>query len=127
MNITEIRNTTAKSVEYKAFSPISAEEARKQAAAATDKNNASDKNDIAKPQNWNKEILMQGLDMLENKIQMANNGTLLDKTENRPIETFEEALHELTFIKTELFKSQAAQAQANISPQVVFDLLTEVA
>ena len=127
MNITEIRNAATKSVEYKVFSPITAEEAIKQDAVLANQNNLSDKNDIAKPQNWNKEILMQGLDILENKIQMANNGSLLDKAENKPIETFAEALNELKFLRTELFKLQAAQAQANISPQVVLDLLTEVA
>jgi len=127
MNITEIRNAGIKSAEYKKFSPLPSEEATKQDSIPANKNNIFDKNDVAKPQNWNKEILMQGLDFLENKIQMANTGTLLDKAENKPIETFEEALAELSFIKTELFKSQASKAQANISPQVVFDLLTEVA
>jgi len=127
MNITEIRNAGIKSAEYKIFSPVSTEESTKQTSNYANKNNVSDKNDVAKPQNWNKEILMQGLDLLENKIQMANTGSLLDKAENRPIETFEEAMAELSFVKTELFKLEASKAQANISPQVVFDLLTEVA
>jgi len=127
MNITEIRNPGIKTVDYTKFSPNSAEEAMKQATVSTNKNNITDKNDVAKPKNWNKEVLMQGLDFLENKIQMANTGLLLDKAENRPIESFEEAMAELSFVRTELFKSQASNAQANISPQVVFDLLTEVA
>jgi len=127
MNITEIRNAGIKTAEYKKFSPISVEDATNQTPISANKNNISDKNDVAKPQNWNKEVLMQGLDFLENKIQLANTGSLLDKVENKPIETFEEALLELSFINTELFKSQASKAQANISPQVVFDLLTEVA
>ena len=124
MNITDIKNAGTKSAEYTRFSPITADETTKHTVS---KNIVSDKNDVAKPQNWNKEILLQGLDFLENKIQMANNGSLLDKVENRPIETFMEAIAELNFLKTDLFKSQASKAQANISPQVVYELLTEYA
>lgn len=123
MNITEIRNATAQTLEYKRFIPDNSETKLK---SEKGENIILDKNDIAKPQNWQQEILKQGLDMLENKLQLVNSGSLLDRADNKPIETFQEALSELDFLKTELFRKQASGAQANISPQLVYELLTEI-
>ena len=74
------------------------------------------------------DILLQGLDMLMNKMQVDNNSTsyVLDRTENAPIETFQEAIRELKLLDKELLAKQGLQAQANISHKVVFELLTEI-
>jgi hypothetical protein len=126
MNITDIKNTNLQVVEYQQFTPTISDLTEKNRELQNAKNIISDKNDISKPTNWQQEILLQGLDFLDNKIQVSNNGTLLDKAENQPIESFEEALSVLQFIKSDLFAMQAADAQANISPKIVFDLLTEI-
>ena len=73
------------------------------------------------------DILKQGLNTLENNIQMFNSGTLLDKPENRPIETFQEAITELKFFTKEALLETGGNIHGNISHQVVFDLLTEIA
>lgn len=64
------------------------------------------------------------LDKLENSIQLDNSNPL-DKPENQPIESLEEALIILGFTKTPFFKSQALGAQANIEPKDVVTLFTE--
>jgi len=57
---------------------------------------------------------------------MTNNVTVLDKPENKPIESFEEAIKELRFISPEMLIDSGSKAHSNISHQVVFDLLTEI-
>jgi len=52
--------------------------------------------------NWQKDILLDALSMIENNIQLDNNNPL-DKMENQPIETYEEALMELNWVKTPFF------------------------
>jgi hypothetical protein len=127
MNIKEIKTPAPQNFEYQSFKPINIDKKEVSEIFPTEKNVIFDKNDIAKSQNWQQEILLQGLEALENKIQMVNNDNILDKAENKPIETFAEALHELAKIKTDIFKKEASAAQANISPEVVFELLTEFA
>jgi hypothetical protein len=70
---------------------------------------------------WQKEILMQALDKLENNRQMENIHPL-DKRESAPIENYQEALNELDFLNTDTFNSQAGPAQANLNPQDVLYL-----
>ena len=125
MNIKDIRFNESQQVDYQKYNPQTVENKEKAVISILDKKSAVDTNDVAVSQNWKNEILMQGLDVLENKVQLHNNGTVLDKIENRPIETFAEAMKELKNLKTNIFKSQASAAQANIPPSVVFELLTE--
>lgn len=73
---------------------------------------------------WQKSILLDALDRLENSIQMDNSHPL-DYKNNAPIETFDEALIELSFTKSDIFKEQAYGAQANINASDVVSLFTE--
>lgn len=73
---------------------------------------------------WQKEILLDALDMLENSIQMDNSHPLSRKS-SAPIESFEEALIELSFIKSTAFHKDAALAQANIKAEDVISLFVE--
>lgn len=116
MKITEIS-----SKKYDTFEPIELKKSDIQ------KNNISiaDKLDISQNKsNWQKEILLDALTMIENNIQLDNNSPL-DRIENQPIETYEEALIELNWMKTPFFKAQAHKAQANIDPNDVVSLFTE--
>jgi hypothetical protein len=124
MKITEIRNRSVQSLNViQTFIPKSLDDITQTA----DTLKQMDTNDIAQNKIWQQDILKQGLEALENKLQMSNNGTILGKEENKPIESFEEAIETLHFIKTDLFAKQASNAQANVSPSVVYELLTEVA
>ena len=62
--------------------------------------------------------------MIENNIQLDNSKPL-DRLENQPIETYDEALIELNWMKTPFFKAQAFGAQANIEAIDVLSLFTE--
>jgi hypothetical protein len=127
MNITEIRNTKTGNINYQKFVPNTLEESKINNFEPNKNTQAVDKNDVKYPVNWKQDILLQGLDMLENKIQVDNSSTnyVLDRPENAPIESFEEAIQELKLLDSKLFVKQALAAQANISPNIVFDLLTE--
>ena len=129
MNITEIRNTKIGNLDYQKFVPNSLEQVKINDFRQNKRTQIVDKNDVKTPTNWKQNILLQGLDMLENKVQVHNISTsyVLDRPENAPIETFEEAVKELKLLDTELFAKQALQSQGNISPKVVFELLTEIA
>ena len=129
MNITEIKNTQTGNINYQRFVPDSLEHLKTLDVVQNNSSQIIDKNDVKVPSNWKNDILLQGLDMLENKIQVHNssNAYVLDRPENAPIETFEEAIKELKLLDTELFARDAIKAQANISPEVLFELLTEIA
>ncbi len=127
MNITEINNTKNANLIYQRFVPYTLEQAKVKDIRSDRQSQIVDKNDVKTPPNWKQSILLQGLETLSNKIQMENNTIyVLDKPENAPIEKFEEAISELKLLNSELFVKYALQAQANISPKVVFELLTEV-
>jgi hypothetical protein len=74
--------------------------------------------------NWQKNILLSALDNLEDKIQTANNHPL-GRISNSPIETNEEALIELSFLNTPIYREQASKAQANIVAEDVFALFAD--
>ena len=114
MNITEIRN-------YKQYPTETSNLAKSEQVAKT-VSKAVDKNDVktASP-NWQKNILLQALDMLENNIQVGGDHPL-DKPSNTPIESFDEALIELSFLKSPTFKEEASAAQANIKPEDILSL-----
>ena len=128
MNITEIKNPKLNNLDYQKFVPNALEQTKLNNVSHNKKISIVDKNDVKIPSNWKQDILLQGLEMLENKMQVENNITnyVLDKPENAPIETFEEAIQELKLLNTELFVKQALEAQANISHKAVFELLTEI-
>jgi hypothetical protein len=70
---------------------------------------------------WQKDILMDAISNLENNVQMDNTHPL-SKSINAPIESFREALVELSFIKTPKFLDEALAAQANVNPENVLAL-----
>lgn len=118
MNITEIRHNTPM-IPLEAFSQKAPEVSKKQGLAIEDKIM------ITTPtQNWQKDILLSALDKLENSI-VLNDIHPLDRRQNQPIETFEEALIELSFLKTATFKEQAYGAQANILPEDVVGIFVD--
>jgi hypothetical protein len=75
-------------------------------------------------QSWKKKILLDALDVLENKIQVDNNHPLSSE-DYAPIESFEEALIELSFLKDDVFKREASNAQANVNPSSILELFAD--
>lgn len=73
---------------------------------------------------WQKDILLDALDMLENNMQVDNNHPL-GRADYAPIESFEEALIELSFVRTPFFKAQASQAQANLRNEDIISLFVD--
>ncbi|MDQ1267013.1 MAG: hypothetical protein QG635_2166 [Bacteroidota bacterium] len=116
MNITEIRHTPAQTADFKIFSKLDSlqKAVEKQAAPA-----ASSQPSVA----WQKDILLQALDMLENSMHLDNSHPL-DRVENTPIETFDEAVIELSFLKQPVFLQQASGAQANLKPEDVLPIFS---
>jgi len=116
MKVTDINSKN-----YTVYEP---KELKKSDLKQLNKNN-QDKLEINQaPTNWQKEILLDALTMIENNIQLDNNKPL-DKLENQPIETFDEALIELNWLKTPFFKAQALGAQANIEAKDVLYLFVD--
>lgn len=118
MKITDIRTKPALPYEPKEVSPkdLKSQETK----SNTDTVEISNQNI-----NWQKNILLDALDKLEKNIQPANSGHPLDRPENQPIESLQEALIDLKFFDTPLFKEQALGAQANLKPEDVLDLFTQ--
>lgn len=113
MNITDIRRANREKIEPFVMTAPKAKESQELA-----KNEES-----AKPasESWQKGILLEALDMLEENIKYENSHPL-DNAINAPIESFDEALIELSFMKTPFFKAQAKDAQANLKPEDVLSL-----
>jgi hypothetical protein len=70
---------------------------------------------------WKKDILMQGLEKLEKNLHLDNSHPL-DRAGREPIESFPEAVIELSFLKTPKFTTEAFAAQANIRAESVASL-----
>ncbi|HOK13712.1 MAG TPA: hypothetical protein PLU67_06040 [Candidatus Kapabacteria bacterium] len=120
MKVTEIRPSSIPSVDVKSFQP---EKVEKKA----ENNTIKDKVEIsAESMNWQKDILLSALELIENKVQ-PDASHPLDKVENRPIETFEEALLELRFLNTDVYSKEALGAQANIKAEDILSLFVEEA
>jgi hypothetical protein len=83
-----------------------------------------DKNPDYKLNAWQKDILNSALDILENSIHVDNSHPLT-REDYYPIDSFDEALIELSFFKTPFFKDQISAAQANLKPEDVLSLFTE--
>jgi hypothetical protein len=75
--------------------------------------------------NWQKDILLNAISNLENNKQVDNSHPL-GKLSNAPIESFDEALIELNYFKSPFFKKDASEAQANLKPQDIVSLFSEV-
>jgi hypothetical protein len=116
MKISSIGN-----ISYEPYKPL---EISKEDAISINKK-ISDKLTLAnKNENWYNRTIEIALDKLENSIHLDNSNPL-DRPENQPIESYEEALIVLSFTSTPFFKNQAAGAQANIDPRDVLTLFTE--
>lgn len=115
MNVTEIRFNPVNAYDIINFKPKESDK------KAVDK--APPQNDVNAINSWQKDILLGGLNKLENNLHLDDINPL-DRSHNQPIETHQEALDVLSFVKTQLFKDQASGAQANIKPQDVMDLFT---
>lgn len=75
-------------------------------------------------QSWKKKILLDALDVLENNIQPDNNHPL-SREDYAPIESYEEALIELSFLKESNFSKDASAAQANIEHESILELFAD--
>ncbi len=73
---------------------------------------------------WQQNVLLDAITSLENNMQ-TNNNHPLGRADYSPIENFEEALSELPFFSSDIFKSQALGAQANLRPQDIASLFSE--
>ncbi len=117
MNISEIR--TSGVANYEPYTPTKVDpkkvaEQKQIDAAKVDKSNEA----------WQKNILLDALDSIESSIGTSDSHPL-DAAANAPIESFDEALIELNFIKTPMFAKYASQAQANINPEDVVALFAD--
>ncbi len=75
-------------------------------------------------QSWKKKILLDALDVLENKMQVDNKHPL-SREDYAPIESFEEALIELNFLNDSSYNKDASAAQANLNPESILELFAE--
>jgi hypothetical protein len=115
MQIQEITASRTESVENKAFTS--------KPAVKKNKNfDAEQSNSQTASTAWQKNILMDAISSLENNIQMDNTHPL-SMSINAPIESFSEAMIELSFTKTQKFQKEASFAQANIDINNVLTLL----
>ncbi len=116
MKITEINQQN-----YQAFQP---KELKKSDVSVNSPKNL-DKLEINQNSvNWQKDILLDALSMIENNIQLDNINPL-DRFENQPIESFDEALVELNWVRTPFYKAQAFNAQANLEARDIMYLFVE--
>jgi hypothetical protein len=82
--------------------------------------------EVSERKEWQLDILLDALDRLENNIQLDDN----EQSSNHPlsvknfypIESLEEAMIEISYIKSPFFKSNALEAQANIDAKDVASL-----
>ena len=120
MQVTNIKQETAAAANLAAFKK---QEIKKSEQAK--ENSAAEGNDPVAPFNsWQKDILLDAIFKLENNKQVDNSHPL-SKADNRPIETFDEAIIELAGVKGKEFAGDASKAQANIVPKQILDLFME--
>ena len=115
MDISGLNNISQKAAEYKSLTETAKPEKNLKGQQADTKNIKT------APAELGKDILLQTLDKLENSMQVDDSHPL-GRLESAPIETYEEALMELSLIKEPGFKEHLADAQANISPESVLSL-----
>jgi hypothetical protein len=79
-------------------------------------------NDVQLPYTkWQKDIMLSAINKLENNMQMDDIHPL-SRADSAPIDTYQEALIELSYTKSSTFKKQASAAQANLKPEDVLSL-----
>lgn len=118
MNITEIRHNVQMPV-FETFAQKITEPYKKQGLMVEDRINVS-----SPTSQWQKDILLNALDKLEGKMTL-DDAHPLDRKQNQPIETFEEALIELSLFKSAFVKEQAYGAQANILPHDIVGIFVD--
>lgn len=82
------------------------------------------KGDILHLNEWQKNIVDIALKYLNNKNQVENNHPL-SQGRFKQIQTLEEALEELEFLKNEKLKQEGLQTQANIQPESIISLFIQ--
>lgn len=117
MKITEIRHQPINAYEVKAFK--NAEVINKPSSVSGDTLSKS-----IQEADWQKNILLDAISSLENNMQVDNSHPL-SRADYMPIDDFAEALAELPFFSTDMFKSQAAGAQANLRAEDIAMLFTD--
>jgi hypothetical protein len=118
MHITDIKSSTANTLNIKDFVPQNA------GNKAIEANTIHTNSQSIGINSWQKDILLNAIDMLDNSKQLDNSNPL-DRIENSPIETFDEAKAELGYFNTQKFRDEASGAQANLKPQDILYLFTE--
>lgn len=118
MSIAEVGSSTVNPYELLVFN-------KPEKVLEAEKNAAEEKN-IAKPNDaWRRNILLQGLEKLENNIQLDDSLPLF-KSGAAPIQNYAEALKELkALINDENFAKNAGGAQANIKAESVVDIFID--
>lgn len=121
MQVTNINQGTAAAANLAAFK----KQEIKKAEQAVENSAISNNSEPIPPFNsWQKDILLDAISRLENNKQVDNSHPL-GKADNRPIETFDEAIIELAGVKSNEFADSASKAQANIVPQQILDLFMD--
>ncbi|GAB5464570.1 MAG: hypothetical protein Kapaf2KO_00060 [Candidatus Kapaibacteriales bacterium] len=115
MNVTNISNSD------KTYDPFLLD-----ALAITKKDleKAETPNNAEKPKGWEKQILLDALEKLEETIS-PDESSPLNYSQSAPIESYEEALTELKNLVSSDFKSIAAKAQANLTPADILYLFED--
>lgn len=117
MKVTDIRYQPVNPIETKAFR--NAEVLKK---SETVLNNSSVK--VVQDPSWQKNILLDAIQNLENNIQTDNNHPL-SRADYAPIESLDEAMIELAWFKTPFFQAQGVEAQANLTAEDIAALFVE--
>lgn len=114
MRITEIQFNPTQSIEFNEYKPTAVNKQEKKNTTTN-----ADTNTV-----WQKDVLLNVLDMLENNKQLDDSNPL-DKAEAAPIETFDEAIAELRKFKQQLFNNEAQYVHSNINVNDVLYLFKE--
>lgn len=117
MEVTQIKHSPISSFDTEAIRTF------EQLQGISDKDKVEQKVEPSS-QSWKKKILLDALDVLENNIQPDNNHPL-SREDYAPIESYEEALIELNFLKESDYAKEASPAQANINPGSVLELFAD--
>ena len=111
-NVTKVEKNLDSTVD------VSIEQVKDKAKSSVDKNKSE-----GNLTSWQKDILLSAINKLENNIQMDDIHPL-SRRDAAPIETYEQALIELNYVKSPKFAQEAYGAQANLNPQDVMYLFT---
>lgn len=124
MKITDIRSSNTQDAKLPLFKPDELSKQKIEKNIKSDKLELDTSNKDIASDSWQKDILLNALESLENSHHVEDNHPL-GKISNAPIETYEEALIELSFIRSPKFKETAYNSQANLNPEDVLYLFKE--